>query len=80
MCYPESDLCNGEMACAFYCRVKLLTELHWQLPRPLTPADEHLRSVKLPDAESAVEELQHSVQVPAVSVYDLWWKNWIIYG
>jgi hypothetical protein len=43
--------------------VKLLTELHWQLPRPLTPAEEQLRSVKIPDAELAAEELQQSVQV-----------------
>ncbi len=56
--------------CSFICclgRVKLLTELHWRLPRPLTPAEEHLGGVRIPDAEAALEELRQSVQVMAAS-------------
>ncbi|CAL8462438.1 g1971 [Coccomyxa elongata] len=43
-------------------RVKLLAELHHQLPRPLSIAEMRVRDVTIPDAEASLEELQRSVQ------------------
>ena len=47
--------------------MRILAELHWQLPRPLTASEARLRDVVLPDAEAASLDLQHSVQasIPA---------------
>ncbi len=49
-------------------RVKLLAELHFQLPRPLSLAEARMRDVVIPDAEAALTDLQRSVQVCAYAL------------
>ena len=44
-------------------RLRILAELHWKLPRPLTAAEQQLRDVTLPGLESSVAKLQSTVQV-----------------
>ena len=44
-------------------RVRILTDLHWNLARPLTAAEQRLRDVTLPALEAAVAKLQHSLEV-----------------
>ena len=44
------------------CSVRILAELHWQLPRPLSCAEVTLRDTTLPAAEDAMLKLQRSAQ------------------
>ncbi len=49
-------------------RVRILADLHWKLPRPLTAEEQRLRDVMLPSLEAAVGKLKHSLEViPAQS-------------
>ena len=50
----------------FLCRVRILAELHWALPRPLSRAELRLRDHALPEAEAARRELQHAAQARAL--------------
>ena len=43
--------------------MRLLAELHYQLPRPLSVAEARVRDLVIPDAEAALADLQRSVQV-----------------
>ena len=42
--------------------MRILAELHWQLPRPLSCAEVALRDATLPEADAAMRELQRNAQ------------------
>ena len=48
-------------------RLRILAELHWKLPRPLTAAEQQLRDMTLPGLEASVAKLQSTVQVSTTS-------------
>lgn len=44
-------------------QVKLLTELHWSLPHPLTASESLLKSQELPSMAKQVEQLRVNCKV-----------------
>ena len=47
----------------FFVQVKILTELHWSLPHPLTAAEAQLRSQELPSMSTEIDQLQIAFKV-----------------
>jgi hypothetical protein len=61
-------------------RVRILAELHWALPRPLSRAELALRDAALPDGEAAQRELQHAAQARTHALPILAPKEWLSKG
>ena len=45
-------------------RLRILADLHWKLPRPLTAAEVRLRDITLPGLEAVIAKLQLTLEVP----------------
>ena len=43
--------------------MRILADLHWKLPRPLTAAEQRLRDVTLPGLQASVAKLRLALEV-----------------